>query len=110
MWAHHERWDGSGYPRGLKGDNIPLSARVVAVADAYDALSTPRANKPALSHAAARDEILEGLGTQFDPRLIKAFVDCEQEIQAVRQRFLEPGTNEDSDSSEERDGMALAQQ
>lgn len=70
---HHERHDGTGYPDRLAGAAIPLAARLVALADVYDALRSRRVYKPALNHAAAFEVILEGFGTQFDPALEKAF-------------------------------------
>ena len=70
---HHERWDGSGYPDGLTGDEIPLAARVFAVADALDALTTDRPYRPASSFARARDVVLDGAGTQFDPAVVDAY-------------------------------------
>lgn len=69
---HHERWDGSGYPDRLKGEDIPLSARVFAVADALDAITTDRPYRAARSFAAARAAIARGSGTQFDPRVVEA--------------------------------------
>lgn len=81
--AHHERWDGGGYPYGLKGDEIPLAARIVAVADVYDALTTHRCYKRALSHEEASALILAGSGTQFDPEVVDAFRACETSIKAV---------------------------
>jgi putative two-component system response regulator len=71
--CHHEKWDGSGYPYGLRGDNIPLSARVVALADVYDALTSPRVYKPAMTHADAVAVIQAGTGTHFDPQVVAAF-------------------------------------
>jgi ribonuclease P protein subunit RPR2 len=70
---HHERWDGQGYPDGLAGDAIPLAARVFAVADALDALTTDRPYRPASSFADARAEVLRGAGSQFDPVVIAAY-------------------------------------
>lgn len=72
--AHEERYDGAGYPRGLKGENIPWGARLFAVIDALDAITTDRPYRPAQTFDAARDEILRGAGTQFDPRACEAFV------------------------------------
>ena len=72
---HHERWDGSGYPHGLAGDEIPLAARVVLVADAYDAMTSDRAYRPALSHERALTELEHGAGSQFDPGVVDAFSD-----------------------------------
>jgi len=71
---HHEKWDGSGYPDGLSGEAIPLSARIMAVSDVFDALVTPRVYKPAMETEAARDIIAAGRGRHFDPRLVDAFL------------------------------------
>ncbi len=70
---HHERWDGSGYPDGLIGDAIPLAARVFAVADALDALTTDRPYRPASTFTRAREVINDGAGTQFDPDVVAAY-------------------------------------
>jgi HD-GYP domain-containing protein (c-di-GMP phosphodiesterase class II) len=70
---HHERWDGSGYPDGLSGEAIPLAARVFAVADALDALTTDRPYRPASPFRRAREEIEAGAGTQFDPAMVAAY-------------------------------------
>jgi putative two-component system response regulator len=78
--THHERFDGRGYPCGLKGDQIPLCGRIVALADVYDALTSKRVYKPAFDHAKARAIILEGNGTQFDPDVVQAFLNREQEF------------------------------
>ena len=73
--SHHERWDGRGYPDGLKGDNIPLAARIMALADVYDALVSARVYKPAMTIERAEEIINEGSGTQFDPEVVAAFND-----------------------------------
>ena len=70
---HHERWDGTGYPDGLKGEQIPLAARVFAIADTLDALTTDRPYREAVGFAAAREEIHRGAGTQFDPAVVAAY-------------------------------------
>jgi HD-GYP domain-containing protein (c-di-GMP phosphodiesterase class II) len=70
---HHERWDGSGYPDGLEGDSIPLAARVFAVADALDALTTDRPYRPASTFEHARSVVCAGAGTQFDPAVVAAY-------------------------------------
>lgn len=70
---HHEKWDGSGYPKGLKGEEIPLSARIMALADVYDALTTKRPYKNALPHPEAVAIILNGKGRHFDPKIVEAF-------------------------------------
>ncbi len=71
---HHERWDGRGYPDGLKGEDIPLGSRIIAVADSYDAMTSNRPYRRALSHAVAMDEIVRNSGIQFDPQVVEAFV------------------------------------
>ncbi len=81
--THHERYDGMGYPRGLRGDAIPLCGRIVALADVYDALTTKRVYKAAYSHDVARSIILEGNGKHFDPALVEAFIDCEDEFRRI---------------------------
>ncbi len=73
--THHERWDGAGYPQGLRGEAIPLVGRVVALADVYDALGRVRPYKQAWSHAAMVEEIRRGAGTHFDPQVVAAFLD-----------------------------------
>jgi HD-GYP domain-containing protein (c-di-GMP phosphodiesterase class II) len=81
--AHHEWWDGRGYPRGLCGEEIPLAARIVAVADVYDAASSARVYKAAQSHSRVRALIVGGAGTQFDPRVVSAFLAVEEEFHRV---------------------------
>jgi HD-GYP domain-containing protein (c-di-GMP phosphodiesterase class II) len=71
---HHERWNGSGYPNGLKGEEIPIEARIIAVADAYDAMTTERTYKNAFSKYEAINELKRCSGTQFDPEIVEAFV------------------------------------
>ncbi len=82
-YHHHERWDGTGYPYGLAGEAIPLSARIVAVADVYDALRSERPYKGALSHEEALGLIAAGSGTQFDPALVDAFASIGPQVAAV---------------------------
>ena len=72
--SHHERWDGTGYPRGLKGAKIPFLGRILAVADAWSAMTTDRPYRTAMTPAAAREEILRGSGSQFDPTIVPAFL------------------------------------
>jgi response regulator RpfG family c-di-GMP phosphodiesterase len=83
--AHHEQWDGSGYPHGLQGKAIPLAARIVAVADVYDALTSHRPYRSALSHAEAREWIVSHYGTQFDPEVVEAFVAREADFARLSQ-------------------------
>lgn len=85
--SHHERWDGKGYPAGRAGEDIPLSARILALADVYDALRAQRIYKPAFSHAEARVFILNGEGTHFDPAVVTAFRRSEEQFAAVRERW-----------------------
>jgi putative two-component system response regulator len=72
--SHHERWDGRGYPDGLRGEQIPLTARIMAVADVYDALRSVRCYKDAMTHAQAAEMIRNGAGSQFDPAVVDAFM------------------------------------
>jgi ribonuclease P protein subunit RPR2 len=85
--SHHERWDGGGYPDGLAGDEVPLSARVFAVADTLDAMTTDRPYRRAGSWQAARDEIVRLAGKQFDPDVVVAFRDREPELREICQQF-----------------------
>ncbi len=84
---HHERWDGSGYPDGLAGAAIPLAARLMAVADVYDALISRRPYKEPLSHAQAMALIREGSGSHFDPRIVDALEACEAAMVAIAERW-----------------------
>jgi putative two-component system response regulator len=83
-WCHHERWDGSGYPRGLRGDAIPLSARILALADVYDALTSERPYKAAWTHSAATEFIARGSGAHFDPRIVRAFLARSEDFDRIR--------------------------
>jgi putative two-component system response regulator len=85
--SHHERYDGSGYPNGSAGEQIPLSARISAVADVYDALTTARPYKPAWSHEQAAEEILRLGGSHFDPVLVEIFRDVNGQFADVRRQF-----------------------
>jgi len=87
--AHHERFDGTGYPRGLAGANIPLSGRIVAVADVYDALTTKRVYKHAFAHDLAKAIILEEAGSHFDPEIVSAFLAMENEFIRIREHYAE---------------------
>jgi len=84
---HHEHWDGRGYPRGLRGQEIPLSARIVAVADVYDAVTSRRVYKRSYTHAEARGLIAVDRGRQFDPDVVDAFLACADEFAAIRDRL-----------------------
>lgn len=82
-WYHHEKWEGSGYPLGLSGESIPLSARIMALADVYDALRSSRPYKKAFSHQESLRIIQEGSGTHFDPELVQAFTAIEDRICSI---------------------------
>jgi len=88
-WSHHEKWDGSGYPRGLRGDEIPLSARILALADVYDALTTVRPYKAAWTHDESIAYISDHAGTQFDPVLARIFVEREKAADEIRTRLAD---------------------
>jgi response regulator RpfG family c-di-GMP phosphodiesterase len=85
--SHHERWDGGGYPDGMSGTEIPLGARIFAVADALDAMTSDRPYRRALSWTAAGREILAESNKQFDPAVVKAFVESERSLRAIRREF-----------------------
>ncbi len=86
---HHEKWDGSGYPNGIAGEEIPLSARVMAVADVFDALVSKRSYKKPFSFEDAMNIIIEGSGKHFDPLIVDAFVSAEDEVRRVEAEFSE---------------------
>ena len=84
---HHERWDGTGYPHKLDSTSIPLSARIVSVADVYDALTSRRPYKDPMSHEKSREIIVNGSGSQFDPKIVEAFLRHQEEFQAVAAEY-----------------------
>lgn len=85
--THHEQFDGGGYPYGLIGDEIPLCGRITALADVYDALTTRRVYKPEYSHDVARELIVDGSGTRFDPEIVDAFLRCEAKFLDIHEQF-----------------------
>jgi putative two-component system response regulator len=87
--SHHEKFDGSGYPRGLAGENIPLAGRIMAVADVYDALISKRVYKNSMSHQEAMEIMLEGKGSHFDPLLIEAFIEVEPQFSQIAANNLD---------------------
>lgn len=87
--SHHEKFDGSGYPDGLKGDKIPLSARIVALSDVYDALVSKRIYKNIYSHDMSKSIILNDSGLHFDPMVVDAFLSCEEKFVEISARFAE---------------------
>ncbi len=88
-YSHQEKWDGSGYPEGLMGNNIPLSARLMAVADVYDALISERVYKAAFTHEAAVEIIRDGRASHFDPDMVDAFLVLSEEFRRIAQRFAD---------------------
>ena len=86
-YCHHERWDGRGYPQGLKDEEIPLSARLMSLADVYDALRSQRVYKPAMPHESAADIIFDGRGTQFDPDVVDAFMLIQEQFKTIAERY-----------------------
>lgn len=86
-YSHQEKWDGSGYPQGLSGDDIPISARLMAVADVYDALISHRVYKPGMPHEEAVDIIRQGGGWHFDPDVCAAFLSAAEQFKAIAERF-----------------------
>ena len=96
--THQEKWDGSGYPRGLKGEEIPISGRLMAIADVYDALISKRVYKEPFPHETAVAAIAEGKGTHFDPDMVDAFLSIAEEFRKIALKF--------SDFEEERRALA----
>ena len=101
--SHQEKWDGSGYPQGLAGDDIPIPARLMAVADVYDALISRRVYKQGMPHEKAVQIMTEGRGTHFDADMFDAFVEIQEEFRAIAQRFV------DTDTDMEKKKIHLAQ-
>ncbi len=91
-YNHHEKWDGSGYPRGLNGEDIPLAARIIALADVYDALTTKRFYKEAYTHEKSRQIIIDLKATHFDPEVVDVFLALEDEFDRIRRENLEEET------------------
>nr|HID57863.1 two-component system response regulator [Desulfobacterales bacterium] len=85
--THHEKWDGTGYPTGLKGTKVPLAGRITAIADVFDALSSKRPYKPAFSLEKSFTIIREGRGSHFDPDVVDAFFSVKDEILAIREKY-----------------------
>ncbi|CAK0771655.1 putative cyclic di-GMP phosphodiesterase VC_1348 [Gammaproteobacteria bacterium] len=88
-YGHQERWDGGGYPQGVSGDRIPISARLMAVADVYDALISQRVYKPAMRHEQAIAIIASGRGTHFDPDIVDAFLAIEEQVRKIAKQFVD---------------------
>ena len=103
-FCHQEHWDGSGYPQGLVGERIPLSARVMAIADAYDALTSDRVYRPGVPHDKAVQQIFQERAAQFDPDMVDAFIEIQDEFAAIAERLADT----DSDLQRKIDYMAKA--
>ena len=88
-YTHHEKWDGTGYPQGLKGDAIPLSGRLMALADVYDALISRRIYKDKIPHDEAVNIIMQGRGSHFDPDILDAFIELQSDFKAISIQFLD---------------------
>jgi len=88
-YGHQEKWDGSGYPQGLSGDDIPISARLMAVADVYDALISRRVYKEGMPHEKAVDIILQGKGSHFDGDIVDAFIELQDEFKKIAQTYAD---------------------
>jgi putative two-component system response regulator len=89
VYSHHEKWDGSGYPQGLAGDAVPIPARLMALADVYDALICKRVYKAGMSHEQATHIIVEGRGLHFDPDVVDAFLRLSDEFQDIARRYAD---------------------
>jgi putative two-component system response regulator len=88
-YTHHERWDGSGYPEGLKGDQIPVPGRLMALADSYDALTSKRVYKPRIPHEKAVEIIIEEKGSHFDPEVVDAFLEVEENFRQIALKYAD---------------------
>lgn len=95
-YSHQEKWDGSGYPEGLSGTDIPLSARLMALADVYDALICERVYKPAFPHEKALEIIAEGRGTHFEPLIVEAFLNVEHVFGEIASKYRDEGFDEET--------------
>ena len=104
VYSHHEKWDGTGYPQGLLGDAIPISARLMALVDVYDALISKRVYKLGMSHAQATGIIVDGRGRHFDPDVVDAFLALDVEFQAIAIQFADV----DSDLQKKADYLEKA--
>jgi len=104
-YSHQEKWDGSGYPQGLKGDQIPISARLMALADVYDALISRRIYKEPISHDAAAGIISITGGRHFDPDVVEAFLAIQDTFKAIALTY----TDSSADLQGKRDYLDIAQ-
>jgi putative two-component system response regulator len=107
-YSHQEKWDGSGYPQGLSGEQIPFAARLIAIADVYDALITDRVYKAGVPHDQAVAVIFQGRASHFDPELVDAFIEVHHEFAAIAQRF--PDSDQDMQKKIEYLAHAIAEE
>ncbi|MCF8209456.1 MAG: HD domain-containing protein [Rhodoferax sp.] len=108
VYCHQEKWDGSGYPRGLAGPQIPVSARIIAIADVYDALISNKVYKDGVSHDRAVQVIFGERGGHFDPDMADAFIEIQDEFDAIAQRYAD--TEDDMQRKIETMANAIAEQ
>jgi putative two-component system response regulator len=106
--SHHERWDGSGYPQGLSGEQIPLSARLMAIADVYEGLISNRVYKVGVPHDQAVAIMFQARGSHFDPDIVDAFIEIQDEFQAIAQRHAD--TDQDMQRMIEYMANAIAEE
>ena len=106
-YSHQEKWDGSGYPQGLLEEHIPVSARLMAIADVYDALISHKVYKDGVSHEHAMGVIFQGRASHFDPDMVDAFVEMQEEFAAIAQRFAD--TDQDMQKKMEYMANAIAE-
>jgi len=104
VYSHQERWDGQGYPQALAGERIPLSARVMAIADAYDGLTSDRVYRAGVAHDKAVQQIFQERAAQFDPDMVDAFIEVQHEFAAIAERYADS----DSDLQKKIEYMAKA--
>jgi putative two-component system response regulator len=102
VYSHHERWDGAGYPEGLRGEQIPIAGRMVALVDVYDALASDRVYKGALPHEDVVDAIAAARGTHFDPDMVDAFMRVREEWRRIAIEFAD---EHDEAPAPERPGL-----
>jgi putative two-component system response regulator len=86
---HHEKWDGTGYPIGLKGEQIPVEGRITAIADVFDAQSSPRPYKPAFPQSKCREILLQGRGKHFDPKALDAFFEVFDQVKQIQLQYAD---------------------
>ena len=104
IYSHQEHWDGTGYPQGLAGEAIPMAARIMAIADAYDALTSDRVYRAGVAHDKAVQQIFQERAAQFDPDMVDAFIEIQDEFAAIAERLADT----DSDLQRKIDYMAKA--